>query len=232
MKLQGIILKVLALRDKALVILDCGLEVEITLEQATQIKPLMVATAELCKGLIQKFCVEDRVIFFLKKNQILPKLEQQFKELALEAEDEKRMEIDIESNQRVANFFPLFKKRIAILKANDKSFMKLADWRKELRTCEIMQDLYAQKSKLLSFKKVDFLCLRTILGEDFYAKLDKVIIYQLVFMVNAFILDCQQGINPEDEESIEAKLFYSHFLKIPNIIGEEVRVADILKLQY
>lgn len=231
MKLQGIIIKVLALRDKALVILDCGLEVEITLEQATQIKPLMVATAEFCKGLIQKFCVEDRVVFFHKKNQLLPKLEQQFKELVVEAEDEKRMEIDIESNQRVANFFPIFKKRIALLKANDKSFMKLADWRKELRSCEILQDLYAQKSKLLSFKKVDFVALRTILGDEAYNKLDKIIIYQLVLMLNAFIQDYRQGINPEDEKSIEAKMFYSHFLKIPNIIGEEVRVADIIRLQ-
>ncbi len=231
MKLQGIIIKVLVLRDKALVVLNCGLEVEITLEQATQIKPLMVATAEFCKGLIQKFCVEDRVVFFHKKNQLLPKLEQQFKELVVEAEDEKRMEIDIEANHRVANFFPLFKKRIALLKANDKSFMKLADWRKELRTCEIMQDLYTQKSKLLSFKKVDFISLRTILGDEAYDKLDKVIIYQLVFMVNAFIQDYRQGINPEDEQSIEAKMFYSHFLKIPNIIGEEVRVADIIRLQ-
>lgn len=79
MKLQGIILKVLALRDKALVILDCGLEVEITLEQATQIKPLMVATAEFCKGLIQKFCVEDRVIFFLKRIRFCPNLSNSLK---------------------------------------------------------------------------------------------------------------------------------------------------------
>ena len=150
-------------------------------------------------------------------------------ELTVEAEDERRMEINLESNRRLAKLLPLFKIRVAILTANDKSFMQLKDWRKELRIEEAVQNIY------LAFKDVRLWEKEKIISEQQirqyypdYGKLDWNTMMNVYAMSNALLEDCRHGIVPEEEETVLQHLYNSRIIKFPNALGEEVRVSDIV----
>lgn len=211
-------------------ILPNGFELLISKEQSAGIHSGMTVEAELCKNLVKKLCINDMVIFSKSKEQLIPEMEILEKELALEAEDERRTAINLESNKKLAKLIPLFKTRVAILQANEKSFMQIKDWKRELKACEIVQNIFFSVKCESIWEKYHILN-ADVLTEFYpdFKKLDKNIGLSVLHLTNALFTDCRYGINPEDEASVRNNLFYSRVLKIPNIIGEEVRVMDIVR---
>ncbi len=219
------------IRENAVaLLLPNGFEILIPKEQSDGISSGMAIEAELCKSLVKRLSINGKVIFSKSKEQLIPEIEILEKELTVEAEDERRMAINLESNKKLAKLIPIFKIRINILQANDKSFMQLKDWRRELKACEIAQNIFFSAKNESLWGKYNMLnaAILTEIYPDFQ-KLDKNIGLSVLSLTNALFEDCRQGINPENEASIRAKLFYLRVLKVPNIIGEEVRVADIVR---
>lgn len=216
--------------NETALLLPNGFEILIPKAQSSDISSGMAIEAELCKNLVKRLCVNGKVIFSKSKEQLIPEMEILEKELALEAEDERRMAINLKSNQKLAKLMPLFKIRTAILQANEKSFMQLKDWKCELYACEIVQNIYFSVKSENIWEKYNFLDIEALIEiyPDF-KKLDKNIGLSVLHLTNALFEDCRNGVNPEEESSIKAKLFYSRVLKTPNIIGEEVRVLDIVR---
>lgn len=217
-------------QNEAVLLLPNGFEILIPKEQSDGISSGMTIEAEFCKNLVKRLCISGRVIFNKSKEQLIPEMELLEKELTVEAEDERRMAINLESNKKLAKLIPIFKIRINILQANDKSFMQLKDWRRELKACEIAQNIFFSAKNESLWGKYNMLnaAILTEIYPDFQ-KLDKNIGLSVLSLTNALFEDCRQGINPENEASIRAKLFYLRVLRIPNVISEEVRVADIVR---
>ena len=106
--------------------------------------------------------------------------------------------------------------------------MQPKDWIKELKSAETLQNVY------LYFKEQGFLEKYTFLGSGMlqklypdYGKLDKAMAQNVFVLFNALQQDLANGINPEDENSVEANILTARLLKVPNVIGEEVRVIDL-----
>ena len=159
--------------------------------------------AEFCKNLVQKLFVNGNKIFCKTKEELLPEMEQLQKELTVEAEDERRMEINLESNRRLAKLLPLFKIRVAILTANDKSFMQLKDWRKELRIDEAVQNVYLAVKDARLWKKEKVISEQQIRQYyPDYGKLDWSTMMNVYAMSNALLEDCRHGIVPEEEGNV------------------------------
>lgn len=219
------------IRENAVaLLLPNGFEILIPKEQSDGISSGMTIEAEFCKNLVKRLCISGRVIFNKSKEQLIPEMELLEKELTVEAEDERRMAINLESNKKLAKLVPIFKIRIAILQTNEKSFMQLKDWKRELKACEIVQNIFFSVKTERIWGKYGILNAR-VLAEIYpdFQKLDKNIGLNVLHLTNALFEDCRQGIDPEEESSVRAGLFYSRVLKVPNIIGEEVRVADIVR---
>ena len=147
----------------------------------------------------------------------------------IEAEDEKRTEINLESSRRLKKLLPLFRMRINVLIANNKSFMQPKDWIKELKSAEALQNVY------LYFKEKNLLEKCTFLGSGMlqklypdYGKFDKATAQNVFMLFNSLLQDLANGINPEDEASVNENILTSRLLKVPNVIGEEVRVMDLV----
>lgn len=229
MTVKDIIDRVLVRDGNTVLVLANGFEFELVSDLAKGISSGAEIEAEFCKNLVQKLFVNGNKIFCKTKEELLPEMEQLQKELTVEAEDERRMEINLESNRRLAKLLPLFKIRVAILTANDKSFMQLKDWRKELRIEEAVQNIY------LAFKDVRLWEKEKIISEQQirqyypdYGKLDWNTMMNVYAMSNALLEDCRHGIVPEEEETVLQHLYNSRIIKFPNALGEEVRVSDIV----
>lgn len=230
MIINDIISNVEIRENAAALLLPNGFEILVSTEFSDGITSGMAVEAELCKNLVKKLSINGKVIFSKTKEQLIPEIEILEKELTVEAEDERRQAINLESNKKLAKLIPIFKIRIKILQANEKSFMQLKDWRRELRACEIAQNIFFSVKNESLWEKYNILNADALteIYPDFL-KLDFNIIGPSVLnLTNALFEDCRRGINPEDEASVRARLFYSRVLKIPNIICEEVRVMDIV----
>ena len=216
--------------NAAALLLPNGFEILVSTEFSDGITSGMAVEVELCKNLVKRLSINGKVIFSKTKEQLIPEIEILEKELTVEAEDERRMAINLESNKKLAKLIPIFKIRINILQANDKSFMQLKDWRRELKACEIAQNIFFSVKNESLWEKCKMLNADALteVYPDF-KKLDKNIGLSVLSLTNALFEDCRQGINPEDEASVRARLFYSRVMKIPNIICEEVRVMDIVR---
>lgn len=229
MTVKDIIDRVLVRDGNTVLVLANGFEFELASDLAKGISSGAELEAEFCKNLVQKLFVNGNKIFCKTKEELLPEMEQLQKELTVEAEDERRMEINLESNRRLAKLLPLFKIRVAILTANDKSFMQLKDWRKELRIDEAVQNVYLavkdarlwEKEKVISEQQI-----RQYYPD--YGKLDWSTMMNVYAMSNALLEDCRHGIVPEEEENVLQHLYNSRIIKFPNVLGEEVRVSDIV----
>ena len=119
MTVKDIIDRVLVRDGNTVLVLANGFEFELASDLAKGISSGAEIEAEFCKNLVQKLFVNGNKIFCKTKEELLPEMEQLQKELTVEAEDERRMEINLESNRRLAKLLPLFKIRVAILTAND-----------------------------------------------------------------------------------------------------------------
>ena len=231
MKIKDKISRIDIRKDGCVLVCPNGFEIIVTAEQAEGISIGMTIEAELCKNLVKELSVDGVLLFTKTKEQLIPEIEILEKELTVEAEDERRQAINLESNKKLAKLIPIFKIRIKILQANEKSFMQLKDWRRELRACEIAQNIFfsVKNDSLWEMYNMLYADALTEIYPDF-PKLDFNIIGPSVLnLTNALFEDCRRGINPEDEASVRARLFYSRVLKIPNIICEEVRVMDIVR---
>ena len=107
--------------------------------------------------------------------------------------------------------------------------MQLKDWRKELRIDEAVQNVYLavkdarlwEKEKVISEQQI-----RQYYPD--YGKLDWSTMMNVYAMSNALLEDCRHGIVPEEEENVLQHLYNSRIIKFPNVLGEEVRVSDIV----
>lgn len=61
-----------------------------------------------------------------------------------------------------------------------------------------------------------------------FNKLDRTIKPNILFLVNALLEDYHAGIVPENEASVKEHILSSRVLKVANVIGEEVRVLDLV----
>ena len=231
MKITDFIDRIAVRGGHAVLFLPNGFEISLNLSLAHRISNGMSVEAEFCQNLILKLTINEKVIFSKKKEELLPEMEMLQKKLALEAEDEKRTEINLESSRRLKKLLPLFKTRINVLMANNKSFMQPKDWIKELKSAETLQNVY------LYFKEQGLLEKCTFLGSGMlqqlypdYGKLDKATAQNVFMLFNALLQDYAYGINPEDENSVNASILTSRLLKVPNVIGEEVRVLDLANI--
>lgn len=228
MKIVDIIDRVVVQDDHAVLFLPNGFEINLNLDLAHGFASGMSLEAEFCQTLILKLTINGKVIFSKKKEELLPEMEILQKRLTIEAEDEKRTEINLESSRRLKKLLPLFRTRINVLLLNNKSFMQPKDWIKELKSAETLQNVY------LYFKEQNLLEKCTFLGSGMlqklypdYGKLDKAMAQNVFVLFNALLQDLANGINPEDENSVEANILTARLLKVPNVIGEEVRVIDL-----
>lgn len=231
MEIIDIIDRVVVRRDHAVLFLPNGFEINLDLALAQEFATGMPIEAVFCQTLLLKLSINGKIIFEKKKADLLSEFDELRKKLLLEIEDEKRTEINLESSRRLKKLFPLFKTRINVLMANNKSFMQPKDWMKELKAAETLQNIYLQ------FKEQKALDRYFLLGYQSLAllypdlkKLDKITRQSVFMLTNALLIDCQAGINPEDETSVKRSLFFSKVLKVPNIIGEEVRVIDLARM--
>lgn len=229
MKIIDVIDRVAVFADHAVLFLPNGFEINLDLALAHGFASGMSLEAEFCQTLLLKLTINDKVIFAKKKEELLPEMENLRKALTIEAEDEKRTEINLESSRRVKKLLPLFKTRINVLMANSKSFMQPKDWIKELKAAETLQNIYLLFKEQGVFKKYASLGAGTLpqLYPD-YTKLDNVTRQSVFMLVNALLEDVNAGLNPENEASVKQQMLTSRVLKVPNIIGEEVRVADLV----
>lgn len=219
----------IAVRGKcAVLFLPNGFEIELSSIGPKEVASGMPIEAEFCQTLLLKLTINGNVIFSKKKEELLSEMEYLRKALTIEVEDEKRTEINLESSRRLKKLLPLFKTRINVLLANNKSFMQPKDWLKELKACEVLQGIY------LALKEQELLNKYTLLSAGIlsqlypdYAKLDKVTRQSVFLLTNALLKDTALGINPEDEASVKAHILTSRVLKVANIIGEEARVIDL-----
>lgn len=228
MKIIDVIDRVAVVENHVVLFLPNGFEINLDLALAQGISSGMAIEAVFCQTLLLKLTVKEKVVFEKKKADLVPEMDVLRKNLILEAEDEKRTEVNLESSRRLKKLLPLFKTRINVLMANNKSFMQPKDWLKELKVAETLQNIY------LYFKGHGCLEKYTLLGAGKlsalypdYNKLDKVTAPSVFLLTNALLKDVHDGINPEDEASVKQQILTSHVLKVPNIIGEEVRVADL-----
>lgn len=231
MKVIDIIERVVVRSNRSFLILPNGFEIGLDVSLAHGISDGMPIEAEFCQTLVLKLTINGKIIFSKKKEELLPEMEVLQKRLTLEAEDEKRTEINLESSRRVKNLLPLFRTRINVLMANNKSFMQPKDWIKELRSAEILQSVY------LHFKEQHFFETHKKLSTNTFPqlypdikKLDKSTAENVFILTSALLQDFANGINPEDKNSVEANILTSRLLKVPNIIGEEVRVLDLANI--
>ena len=229
MKIKDIIDRVVVAEDHAVLFLPNGFEFCLDLALAAEVSSGMSIEAEFCQTLVLKLSIDNKVIFAKKKADLLPEMENLRKALTIEAEDEKRTEINLESSKRLKKLLPLFKTRINVLMANSKSFMQPKDWVKELKAAETAQNIY------LAFKEQGLFAQYAVFGAGQlaqlfpdYGKLDKVTAQSTFMLTNALLQDLRNGLNPEDDESVKQQILTSRFLKVANIIGEEVRVADLV----
>lgn len=228
MKIADIIDRVVVQGDHAVLFLPNGFEINLDLNFVHGISNGMPIEAEFCQTLVLKLTINGKVIFAKKKEELLPEMEVLQKRLTIEAEDEKRTEINLESSRRVKNLLPLFRTRINVLMANNKSFMQPKDWIKELKSAEVLQNVYLSFKEQGVFEKHKELSSR--LFPQLYPdikKLDKIMAENVFILTNALLQDYANGINPEDGTSVEENILTSRLLKVPNVIGEEVRVIDL-----
>ena len=228
MKITDIIDRIAVRENRAVLFLPNGFEINLDLAYAKEISEGMPIEAELCKNLVQKLTINGKLIFEKRKEGLLPEMDNLLKELSLEAEDEKRTEVNLESSKILKRLLPLFKTRMNILMANNKSFMQIKDWRKELKACEMLQSIYLAFKEQGILEKNSYLKCENLssLYPDIN-KLDKTTKSSVLFLVNALLADYHVGIVPEDDASVKAHILTSRVLKVTNIIGEEVRVVDL-----
>ena len=231
MKVIDIIDRIVVRGGQVVLFLPNGFEVNLDLSLAHGIASGMTNEAEFCQTLVLKLTINEKVIFTKKKEELLPEMEVLQKRLTIEAEDEKRTEINLESSRRLKKLLPLFKTRINVLMANNKSFMQPKDWIKELKSAEALQNVY------LYFKEQGILETHKELSTHRFfqlypdiKKLDKFTAENVFILANALLQDLANGINPEDEDSVNASILTSRLLKVPNVIGEEVRVMDLASI--
>lgn len=228
MKITDIIDRIAVRENRAVLFLPNGFEINLDLAYVKEISEGMPIEAELCKNLVQKLTINGKLIFEKRKEGLLPEMDNLLKELSLEAEDEKRTEVNLESSKILKRLLPLFKTRMNILMANNKSFMQIKDWRKELKACEMLQSIYLAFKEQGILEKNSYLKCENLssLYPDIN-KLDKTTKSSVLFLVNALLADYHVGIVPEDDASVKAHILTSRVLKVANIIGEEVRVVDL-----
>lgn len=231
MKVIDIIDRVAVRGNCAVLIFPNGFEISLKLPLSYNLMRGMPIEAEFCKTLLLKLIINGKTVFEKKKEDLLPEMEILLKELTLEAEDEKRTEINLESSRRLKNLLPLFKTRINVLMANNKSFMQPKDWIKELKSTETLQSIYLYFKEQGLFEKYKKLSTNTFpqLYPDI-KKLDKSTAENVFILTCALLQDYANGINPEDECSVNANILTSRLLKVPNVIGEEVRVMDLANI--
>lgn len=229
MKIVDIIDRVVVQGDHVVLFLPNGFEINLDLNCVHGISDGMTIEAEFCQTLVLKLTINEKVIFTKKKEELLPEMEVLQKRLTIEAEDEKRTEINLESSRRLKKLLPLFKTRINVLMANNKSFMQPKDWIKELKSAEALQNVY------LYFKEQSLLEKCTFIGSGMlqklypdYGKFDKATAQNVFMLFNSLLQDLANGINPEDKASVNENILTSRLLKVPNVIGEEVRVMDLV----
>ncbi len=219
----------IAVRGKcAVLFLPNGFEIELSSIGPKEVASGMPIEAEFCQTLLLKLTINGKVIFSKKKEELLSEMEYLRKALTIEVEDEKRTEINLESSRRLKKLLPLFKTRINVLLANNKSFMQPKDWLKELKAAEALQNIYFALKEQELLNKYTLLSVNVLsqLYPD-YTKLDKVTRQSVFLLTNALLKDTALGINPEDEASVKAHILTSRVLKVANIIGEEARVIDL-----
>lgn len=229
MKVTDIIDRIVVRNGQVVLFLPNGFELNLDLDFTHGISSGMSIEAEFCQTLILKLIIDGKVIFAKKKEELLSEMEILQKRLTIEAEDEKRTEINLESSRRLKKLLPLFRMRINVLMANNKSFMQPKNWIKELKSAEALQNVY------LYFKEKNLLEKCTFLGSGMlqklypdYGKFDKATAQNVFMLFNALLQDLSNGINPEDEASVNENILTSRLLKVPNVIGEEVRVMDLV----
>lgn len=231
MKITDFIDRITVRGSHAVLFLPNGFEISLNLSLAHGISNGMPIEAEFCQTLVLKLTINDKVIFAKKKEELLPEMEMLQKALTLEAEDEKRTEINLESSRRLKNLLPLFRTRINVLMANNKSFMQPKDWIKELKSAEILQSVYLhfkEQGFFETYKKINTNTFPQLYPD--IKKLDKFMAENVFILTSALLQDYANGINPEDKNSVEANILTSRLLKVPNIIGEEVRVIDLANI--
>lgn len=229
MTVKDIIDRVLVRDGNTVLVLANGFEFELASDLAKGISSGAEIEAEFCKNLVQRLVINGNEIFSKTKKELLLEMGQLQRELVLEAEEAKRINIDLEAGLAVKQLLPLFQIRFAILISNDKSFMLTKDWRKELRIDEVVQNFYLTIKDIRLWKTEKILSERQIVQYyPPYDKLDWNIRMNVHAMINVLLEDCRRGIVPEDEKTVLQHLYDSRIIKYPNIFGEEVRVSDIV----